>query len=59
VDTQAAALAAGVKPSTIRTWADRGLLSRHGRRQRRTLYDLGEVLSVADRNTPRSTTVED
>jgi DNA-binding transcriptional MerR regulator len=46
VDTVAAALAAGVSPSTIRTWADRGLLQRRGRRQRRTLYDLGEVLSI-------------
>lgn len=37
-----AALAAGVKPNTIRQWAARGKLTRHGTSSRR-LYDLREV----------------
>lgn len=46
VDTQAAALAAGVAPSTIRSWAHRGHITPHGQDHRgRTLYHLPEVLN--------------
>lgn len=44
-DTQALALALGVTPATIRTWARRGKLTRHGTRdaRRRTLYNLDQA----------------
>lgn len=43
-DTAAAAASVGRPAATIRTWARRGLLERHGKDQRgRTLYDLDEV----------------
>lgn len=46
VDTNAAALAAGVTPSTIRTWAHRGHLTPQGKdSQGRTLYPLHQVLN--------------
>ena len=48
VDTNAAALAAGVKPATIRDWARRGLLCRVGSDNRaRALWDLDQVDHVA------------
>lgn len=42
-DTAAAAASVGRPAATIRTWARRGLLTRHGKRGRHTLYDLDEV----------------
>lgn len=55
VDTQAAAVAVGVAPSTIRTWADRypEELPRRGRRGRRTLYELTDVIAVHLKCTER------
>lgn len=48
VDTQAAAVAAGVDPATIRSWARRNQLAQHGTdHKRRTLYDLAEVYKLA------------
>lgn len=50
VDTQAAAVAVHVAPSTIRTWARRGYVERKGTGPgsgRVGLYDLGQVYSVA------------
>lgn len=39
-----------VPPSTIRSWASKGLLERHGKDDKgRTLYDRGEVVAVAER----------
>jgi predicted site-specific integrase-resolvase len=51
VDTQAAAVAVGVSPVTIRVWAHRGLLSPIGRKGRRTLYDLNAVIDCASRGS--------
>ncbi|MFJ4651895.1 transcriptional regulator [Nocardia sp. NPDC088792] len=45
VPTELAALAAGVKPETIRKWASRGKLTRYGR-PGRAEYDLAELLTV-------------
>lgn len=42
VPTELAALAAGVSPATIRKWASRGKLTRHGTPQRAE-YDLDEL----------------
>ncbi|MFJ4987910.1 hypothetical protein ACIP9H_29415 [Streptomyces sp. NPDC088732] len=43
-DTQAAALAADVKPGTIRVWIHRGKLQKHGRDHAgRDLIDLDEL----------------
>jgi DNA-binding transcriptional MerR regulator len=57
VDTVAAAAAVDVPPSTIRTWASRGLLNRHGTDRRgRTLYDLQDVVDVC---RSRLTNVDD
>lgn len=50
VDTQAAAVAVGVAPATVRSWAYRGYLVRQGTGPgsgRAGLYDLGQVYSVA------------
>ncbi|UVK62602.1 MerR-like helix-turn-helix DNA binding domain protein [Arthrobacter phage TaylorSipht] len=50
VDSVAAATAAGVKPSTFRGWAHRGLLERKGTDARgRALYELGDVYRAAER----------
>jgi DNA-binding transcriptional MerR regulator len=56
VDTQAAALAVGVSPVTIRVWAHRGLLTPIGREKRRRLYDLNAVIECADRTSNVSVT---
>ena len=49
-DAQAIAIATGRKPSTIRSWANRGLLERRGTDARgRTLYDLAEATQLASR----------
>ena len=53
VDTQAAALAVGVEPATIRKWEQRGLLAKVGRQHRRNLYDLEQVCIVHSRWTKR------
>lgn len=50
VDTAAAAVAVGVAPATVRSWAFRGYLERKGTGAgsgRVGLYDLGQVYSVA------------
>ncbi|AEN14089.1 MULTISPECIES: MerR family transcriptional regulator [unclassified Streptomyces] len=46
VPTELAALAAGVSPATIRKWASRGKLTRHGT-PRRAEYDLEELRALA------------
>ncbi|GAA2955911.1 MULTISPECIES: MerR family transcriptional regulator [Streptomyces] len=46
VPTELAALAAGVSPATIRKWASRGKLTRHGT-PRRAEYDLDELRTLA------------
>lgn len=44
VDTQAAHLATGIKPGTIRQWLKRGKLTHHGYDHAgRALVDLAEV----------------
>jgi len=48
VDTELAALAAGVTEATIRKWASRRKLTRHGR-PGRALYDLDEVVVLVAR----------
>jgi hypothetical protein len=49
-DTQAIAVATGRKPATIRSWAHRGLLARHGTGpHKRALYDIGEAQELAAR----------
>lgn len=45
LDTEAVAYAAGVKPVTVRQWANRGKLTRYGTRRRR-LYDLFELRNL-------------
>ena len=49
VPTSLAALAAGVSESTIRKWASRGKLTRHGsaRRAEYDLVELGELVRQA------------
>lgn len=50
VDSVAAAVAVGVRPSTLRGWAHRGLLERAGSDDKgRALYDLGKVYGAAER----------
>ena len=45
VDAVAVSRAYGVPPPTVRTWAARGLIQRHGTDAKgRTLYDLDEVV---------------
>lgn len=46
VPTELAALAAGVTPATIRKWASRGRITRHGR-PGRAEYDLDEIFRLA------------
>lgn len=51
-DTAAIALATGRPESTIRYWAHRGWLTRHGTGPRnRALYDLTEATQLAQRLT--------
>ena len=45
VPTELAALAAGVSEATIRKWASRGKIARHGN-PRRALYDLDELMEL-------------
>ncbi|MBT2208006.1 MULTISPECIES: hypothetical protein [Actinomadura] len=45
VPTELAALAAGVSEATIRKWASRRKLTRHGT-TRRALYDLDEIIDL-------------
>lgn len=48
VDSAAAAVAARVKPATIRSWANRGQLKRQGTDAKgRTLYALADVYALA------------
>ncbi|MEU9407994.1 hypothetical protein AB0E08_20240 [Streptomyces sp. NPDC048281] len=49
VPTELAALAMGVTQATIRKWASRGKLTRHGG-PRRAEYDLDELFALARRN---------
>ncbi|HKS44431.1 MAG TPA: hypothetical protein VJT49_04820 [Amycolatopsis sp.] len=46
VPTQLAAMAAGVKESTIRKWASRGKIARYGS-PGRAEYDLAELMAIA------------
>lgn len=46
VPTELAALAMGVTPATIRKWASRGKITRHGGPQRAE-YDLDELFVLA------------
>jgi len=46
VPTELAALAMGVTESTIRKWASRGKITRHGSRQRAE-YDLDELFAIS------------
>lgn len=43
VDAHTAAVAAGVRPATIRQWARRGHIEAKGRSGRAHLYDLAEI----------------
>lgn len=44
VDAIALGLLLGIEPATIRQWARRGKLQRHGKdKQGRTLYDIAEA----------------
>lgn len=56
VDTEVAAVAAGVAPATIRDWARRGLLRRRGGSERRPKWDLREVRAARDADKPRRPT---
>ncbi|MFK0151705.1 hypothetical protein ACIQVL_07100 [Streptomyces sp. NPDC090499] len=49
VPTELAALAMGVTQATIRKWASRGKLTRHGG-PRRAEYDLDELFALARRS---------
>jgi hypothetical protein len=51
VPTQLAALAAGVSEATIRKWASRGKISRHGS-PGRAEYDLDELLAIVVTKLP-------
>lgn len=55
VDTQAAAIAVGRRPATIRSWIHRGHLTPHGKdRAGRTLVDLAEVYRTATSTSTRN-----
>ncbi|OLF13005.1 MerR family transcriptional regulator [Actinophytocola xinjiangensis] len=54
VPTQLAALAAGVTEATIRKWASRGKLTRHGR-PGRAEYDLEELYELVVESRRRNT----
>lgn len=48
-DTAAIALLLGVPPGTVRVWAHRGRLTRHGKDRRgRTLYSIQEAERLAE-----------
>ncbi len=53
-DSQAIAIMPNVQPATIRSWAHRGRLQRHGKDQQgRTLYDIAEARTLRpDTPTP-------
>ncbi|MEW2636205.1 hypothetical protein AB0903_32325 [Streptomyces sp. NPDC048389] len=51
VPTELAALAMGVSPATIRKWASRGKITRHGGPQRAE-YDLDELFALARGGEP-------
>lgn len=53
IPTELAALAMGVSPATIRKWASRGKLTRHGGPQRAE-YDLDELRALADEAARRN-----
>ncbi|WP_242909379.1 MerR family transcriptional regulator [Actinomadura terrae] len=53
VPTELAALAAGVSEATIRKWASRRKLTRHGT-TRRALYDLDEIIDLTAVESRRS-----
>lgn len=49
IDTQAAHLATGIKPATMRQWLHRGKLTRHGTDpDGRALVDLDELVQIRD-----------
>jgi hypothetical protein len=48
VNTELAALAAGVSPATIRQWVRRGKLTRYGSPSRAE-FDIAELLAVTRR----------
>lgn len=48
VPTELAALALGVTEATVRKWASRGKLTRHGR-PGRAEYDLDELLALVEK----------
>lgn len=50
VPTELAALALGVTEATVRKWASRGKLTRHGR-PGRAEYDLDELFALAEART--------
>jgi hypothetical protein len=52
LSTEDAALACGVEPATIRQWARRGKLTRHGTHQR-AMYRLDELAALARQRNPR------
>lgn len=49
IPTELAALAAGVSTATIRKWASRGKLTRHGR-PGRAEYDMDELYAIVVNN---------
>ncbi|MFD1659499.1 MerR family transcriptional regulator [Streptomyces caeni] len=51
VPTELAALAMGVSPATIRKWASRGKLTRHGT-PHRAEYDLEELRALTAESLP-------
>lgn len=53
VDTQAAAVAVGRTPATIRGWIHEGKLTRHGTASRRAMVDLEQVYAVANATRKR------
>jgi hypothetical protein len=57
-DTQAIALMTGRPAATIRSWAHRGLLTRHGTgHRRRALYSIDEASELATRMAKLETPV--
>jgi DNA-binding transcriptional MerR regulator len=50
-----AALAAGVKPSTLRDWRRRGLITPVGGTERRPLYALADLHTAKQAAKPRRT----
>jgi hypothetical protein len=52
IPTRLAALAVGVPEATIRQWARRGKLTRHGNSSRAE-YDVDELLAIAESRAAR------